>query len=90
MPESAVAIDQRGPYLWLVDEDRRVARRPIEIGLRERGVVEVIQGLTAGSEVVTAGTHKVSEGMRVKIAESPLAGRVRQTPPEGAILGEGT
>jgi len=90
LPESAVAIDQQGPYVWLVDSDRRVTRRPIEIGLRERGIVEVIQGLEPGAEVVTAGTHKVSEGKRVQIAESPLIGRARHTPPEGAIIGEGT
>jgi membrane fusion protein (multidrug efflux system) len=90
LPESAVAIDQQGPFVWLVDADRRVSRRPIEIGLRERGIVEVIQGLQPGAEVITAGTHKVSEGERVRIAETPLVGRARQTPPEGAIIGEGT
>lgn len=90
VPESAIAIDQSGPYVWLIDADRRVSRRPIEIGLRERGIVEVIQGLPPGSEVVTAGTHKVSEGRQVEIAESPLMGRARQTPPEGALIGEGT
>lgn len=90
VPESAIAIDQSGPYVWLIDADRRVSRRPIEIGLRERGIVEVIQGLSPGAEVVTAGTHKVSEGKQVEIAESPLVGRARQTPPEGALIGEGT
>jgi membrane fusion protein (multidrug efflux system) len=90
LPESAVAIDQRGPYVWVVDADRRVARRPIEIGLRERGIVEVVQGLAPGVEVVTAGTHKVSEGKQVQIAEHPLVGRARRTPPEGVIIGEGT
>lgn len=90
LPESAVAIDQQGPYVWLIDAERRATRRPIEIGLRERGIVEVVQGLQPGAEVVTAGTHKVSEGKLVQITESPLVGRARQTPPEGAILGEGT
>jgi membrane fusion protein (multidrug efflux system) len=89
VPESAVAIDQQGPYVWVVDEEQRVSRRPIEIGLRERGIVEVVQGLSPGLEVIVAGTHKVSEGKRV-VAEAPLVGRALQTPPEGALIGEGT
>jgi len=90
LPESAVAIDQQGPYVWLVDDEGHAVRRPIEIGLRERGIVEVVQGLAPGLEVITAGTHKVSEGKPVRIAETPLVGRVEQTPPEGALIGEGT
>lgn len=90
VPESAVAIDQQGPYVWLIDAERRVSRRPIEIGLRERGIVEVVQGLSPGLEVVIAGTHKVTEGKQVVIAETPLVGRAQKTPPEGALIGEGT
>jgi membrane fusion protein (multidrug efflux system) len=90
VPESAVAIDQQGSYVWVVDDTHTASRRPIEIGLRERGIVEITQGLSAGVEIVTAGTHKVSEGEEVQIAESPLIGRARGTPPEGSIIGEGT
>jgi len=90
VPESAVAIDQQGPYVWVVDEDDTASRRPIEIGLRERGVVEVVQGLSAGIRIVTAGTHKVSEGETVLISDNPLVGRAGATPAEGSILGEGT
>jgi len=49
-----------------------------------------VQGLPAGTRVVTAGTHKVSEGKEVKIADRPLVERARRTPPEGALIGEGT
>lgn len=90
VPESAVAIDQQGSYVWVIDEARTASRRPIEIGLRERGIVEVIQGLSPGVEIVTAGTHKVSDGELVRVSESPLVGRARGTPPEGSIIGEGT
>jgi membrane fusion protein (multidrug efflux system) len=90
IPESAVSIDQRGPYVWVIDADRVAARHPIEIGLRERGVVEVVQGLTEGVEIVTAGTHKVVEGKPVEISDSPLLGRARRDEPEGSLIGEGT
>jgi membrane fusion protein (multidrug efflux system) len=90
VPESAIALDDQGPYVWKVDDDDRVARLPVEIGVRERGIVEILQGLPAGTRIVSAGTHKVSEGMRVEISTEPLVERARTTPPEGALIGEGT
>jgi membrane fusion protein (multidrug efflux system) len=90
VPESAVAIDQQGSFVWVVDEERVVSRRPIEVGLRERGIVEIVQGLSEGLEIIVAGTHKVSEGDKVQVSENPLVGRAQRTPPEGVLIGEGT
>ena len=90
VPESAVALDRQGPYVWKVDEEGRVSRQPIEIGLRERGIVEVVQGLHPGARVVSAGTHKVSEGLQVEVSTEPLVGRASPTPAEGSLIGEGT
>jgi membrane fusion protein (multidrug efflux system) len=90
VPESAVGTDRQGPYLWRVDDDDRATRIPIEIGLRERGVVEVIHGLSPGTRIVTAGIHKLDEGDPVRIAETPLVGRTRGTAPEGSLIGEGS
>jgi membrane fusion protein, multidrug efflux system len=90
LPESAVALDHQGPYVWKVDEENRVTRMPVEVGVRERGVVEIVQGLPAGTRVVTAGTNKVSEGVEIREAENPLIGRAGSTAPEGSLIGEGT
>lgn len=90
VPESAIALDEQGPYVWKVDDEDRVSRQPVEIGVRERGIVEIVQGLPPGSRIVSAGTHKVAEGMHVEISTEPLVERARTTPPEGALIGEGT
>jgi membrane fusion protein (multidrug efflux system) len=90
VPESAVAQDDQGPYVWKVDDEDRIARLPVEIGLRERGIVEIVQGLPPGTRIVSAGTHKVSEGIHVEVSTDPLVGRALSTPPEGALIGEGT
>jgi membrane fusion protein (multidrug efflux system) len=90
LPESAVAIDHQGAYVWKIDDEDRAARLPVQIGVRERGVVEIVQGIPVGTRVVSAGTHKVSEGTPVRAAENPLAGRARQNPAEGSLIGEGT
>jgi multidrug efflux pump subunit AcrA (membrane-fusion protein) len=90
VPESAVALDRQGPYVWKVDDEQKVSRQPIEIGLRERGIVEVVQGLAPGTTIVSAGTHKVAEGVQIEPSTDPLVGRAVNTPREGVLIGEGT
>ena len=90
VPESAVGIDRQGTHVWAVDDELRVSRLPVTVGLRERGVVEIVDGLPAGTRIVTAGIHKISEGKEVQISDTPVVGRARNTAAEGALIGEGT
>jgi membrane fusion protein, multidrug efflux system len=66
VPDSALVYDLDGTYVWKVDSESRARRAPIEIGIRQRGQVEVAKGLAPGDVVVTAGIHKVKEGERVR------------------------
>jgi len=91
VPESAVVFDRQGTYVWKVDEEDMATRVPIQVGLRREGRVEVTLGLQAGDKIVSAGTHKVSEGKKVAIAggASVPVGQARRDAPEGRA-GEGT
>jgi membrane fusion protein (multidrug efflux system) len=82
VPESAVSVDHRGAYVWQIDGEGVASRLPVELGLREGGVVEVVRGLRAGASVVVAGAHKVSEGAKVQATAEPLVGRAPGAPPE--------
>ena len=74
VPESSVVFDREGTYVWRVREE--VAERvPIEIGLRKGGHVEVTLGLSPGDTIVTAGTHKVIEGRKLRAAAPTESGR---------------
>ena len=73
-----------------IDAEGVASRLPVELGLREGGVVEVVSGLRAGVSVVTAGAHKVSEGAKVQATAEPLVGRAPGAPTEGSPPGEGT
>ena len=42
-------------------------RRPIKIGLSRGGDVEVLNGITEGEAVVTAGQHSLKDGERVRV-----------------------
>ena len=67
VPEAALVYDLDGTYVWRVDEERRARRTLVELGLRQAGRVEVVEGLSAGEWVVSAGVHSVEEGETVRI-----------------------
>jgi len=62
VPESAIANDANGPYVWRVSAESRAERVPVELGARRDGQVVVLSGLAGGETIVTSGTHKVHEG----------------------------
>lgn len=68
VPESAVVFDREGTYVWRV-KDGVATRVPVEIGLRANSRVEVTLGLAPGDTIVSAGTHKVIEGHKLRAAE---------------------
>lgn len=73
VPESAIAYDARGSFVWRVDDENVAHRVPVELGIRSEGRVEVTAGLAPGDRIVSAGTHKVAEGAPVRRAESVIA-----------------
>lgn len=82
-PEGAVLIDQRGPHLIMVGEEKgeKVARFvPVSLGLRSRGLVEVraIKGeLSEKDEVVAAGVGSLAIFPGAKIEPRPLRAEFR-------------
>jgi multidrug efflux pump subunit AcrA (membrane-fusion protein) len=90
VPESAIVFDHQGTFIWRVTADDISERVPIETGLRTAGIVEVTMGLHPGDVIVTAGTHKVSEGDKVAAAAPPPTGQALRPPKPGFEGGEGT
>jgi membrane fusion protein (multidrug efflux system) len=62
VPESAIANDAIGPYVWRVTAEDLAERVSVELGTRREGQVIILAGLTTGDTIVTSGTHKVYEG----------------------------
>lgn len=56
VPESAVVYEGDAARVWVFENDGTIALRPIRAGRTRQGMVEVVTGLTAGEQVVTAGT----------------------------------
>jgi membrane fusion protein (multidrug efflux system) len=65
IPEEALVPVQRRVYVLAVDDDSRVQRKQVSIGLREQGMVEITQGLLDGERVIVRGTTRVRPGQEV-------------------------
>jgi membrane fusion protein (multidrug efflux system) len=73
VPESAVAIDQTGPYVFVVGEDDKVEQRRLRLGARREGLAVVEDGIKPGDRVVVQGQQRIRAGMTVapQLAPAP-------------------
>jgi membrane fusion protein (multidrug efflux system) len=82
IPEQALVPDAKAPYVFRVS-DGKVTRTPVKPGIRRNAQVEIIEGLQAGDEVVTAGQLKLRDGAPVRAlaeAAAPAAAQPATTP----------
>jgi membrane fusion protein (multidrug efflux system) len=70
VPESALVPSLEAFSLYFV-EDGRAHRRPVKLGIRLPGKVEVLDGLEADSEFVAGGLQMIVDGMKVVPAPDP-------------------
>lgn len=80
IPEEAVVPDGASPYVLKIvdgkDPNTRVTQRtPVTLGARLPGFVEVVEGLSTGDLVVSAGQQRVQrDGTVVRVVELGAAG----------------
>jgi membrane fusion protein (multidrug efflux system) len=83
IPEQALVPDSKAPYVFRV-VDGQAQRVAIKTGLRRNAQVEVVEGLSAGDEVVTAGQLKLRDGAPVR-AVGGAAPTAAPTPGRAAV-----
>lgn len=66
IPLSAVYQTDGNPAVWVV-RDGTVSLRPVRLGMFGDGTVQVLEGLRDGELIVTAGVHKLREGLGVRL-----------------------
>lgn len=76
LPEAVVQSRDGQPFVYVVGPDEVARRTRIATGSRQRGLVEVTDGLAPDARVVATGAGFVKDGERVRIA--PAAPAVRQ------------
>ncbi len=88
VPEEALVPSGRDNSVFVLDRSKEppvVQRRPVEIGGRRPGEVEITQGLTVGELIVTHGTLRIRQGQPVTVravdsGDEPLAQLLKQEP----------
>jgi membrane fusion protein (multidrug efflux system) len=73
VPDEAVFAEGDRNFVFVVQPDSSVVRRPVTLGARQPGRVEVRQGLQGGEKVVRAGHQKLYEGAKVAPVEAAAA-----------------
>lgn len=70
VPRAAIITEDEASHVFVVGEGDNVLRRPVKLGYERDGKVEIMDGVTAGEKVVTAGKGSLSEGSHVEVIES--------------------
>ncbi|MBV8187985.1 MAG: efflux RND transporter periplasmic adaptor subunit [Alphaproteobacteria bacterium] len=63
--QQAIAIDQTGPYLFVVNDKNVAELRRVTTGVAREGLVAITEGLKAGDKVIVQGQQRVRPGMTV-------------------------
>jgi membrane fusion protein, multidrug efflux system len=66
IPEGALVFNQQTVTVWVIGQDETVKPRPVKLGVRMAGAVEIVQGLEPGENVVVEGIQKIMPGAKVK------------------------
>jgi len=65
VPAAAVFVEGDQSYVYVIQPDSLVTRTAVRLGTRLTDVVEVLEGLEDGQQVVRAGHQKLYEGAKV-------------------------
>ena len=73
VPLAAVATDQAGRFLYVVNKDDVVEERRLKLGMERDGLAAVSEGVAAGERVIVQGQQRVKPGAKVNPQPMPLA-----------------
>jgi membrane fusion protein, multidrug efflux system len=82
IPEEALLLRGQDQYVYVVQDNNRIKRIAVETGQRQRGEVEIRQGLQAGATVVVGGIQKIQAGQPVKPLQADQDDKGGQLSPE--------
>lgn len=71
VPQSALALDQSGAYLFVVNDKNAVEQRHVRTGVSRNGLIAIEAGVKEGEKVVIQGQQRVRPGMTVNPTMAP-------------------
>jgi len=65
LPQSAVLSDEKGNYVYIVNAQNKIERRPIKLGHVDDQGVTIAEGLSGQEAVVLSAGPFLNEGQKV-------------------------
>ncbi len=65
--EAVQDIESGHPWVWLVNDQGRVQRTPVTLGVRAGSRVEVMSGVSSGSRVVDVAAAGIKAGQHIRV-----------------------
>ena len=66
LPESAILSDDAGSYVFIVNSENRIVRRPVELGIISASGIAIASGLDGSERVVLRAGGFLTEGEEVR------------------------
>ncbi len=70
IPSAALQMGNEGHYVWVLNDDQRVSKVLVTVGMQNAQQVVIEQGLSTGAKVVTDGVDRLTEGAQVEVISS--------------------
>jgi RND family efflux transporter MFP subunit len=74
VPAAAVGEDREGRFIYVVEPSEPgfglVRRQPVRVGELTADGLEILEGLSDGDRIVTAGWSKIEDGLLVRLSDS--------------------
>jgi len=68
IPEKALLALGEDQFVFILERGHKIVRRRnITIGVRQRGMVEIVSGLTPGERIIIEGINKLTDGKKVEL-----------------------
>ena len=65
-PASAIVMIDDKPTVFVVDKTNLAHAHPVERGIRQEDLVEILAGIQAGNRIVTTGAYELDDGTSVQ------------------------
>ena len=66
IPDTSIMYEGAKKFIYKIIDNNMIKKTEIEIGIRDRGNLEVLSGLNQGDKIIAEGLTKVRPGMKVK------------------------
>ncbi len=80
VPELALVQEGENRFVFLIGADGKVKKQAVSTGGRDGNLVEVTDGLAAGTRIVTEGVVKLSDGAKARVAPAQDAKQRKSAP----------